>query len=197
MMANSLACIVLAAGKSRRFGADKRQARNSQGQTLLGLALENIPSGFRQHILVLHPGDEAVASAYAANWQIVYAEQAEQGMGNSLAAAIPHVADCTAVLIALADMPLVLPETFTLLAEAARPDRIVVPFFEQQRGNPVVIGRDFLPTLAALKGDSGARQLMQQHPELVVRLEVNDPGVLRDIDTAAELQLIPGFGKVQ
>lgn len=196
-MANSIACIVLAAGKSSRFGSDKRQAQNSLGQTLLGLTLESIPSSFRQRILVLHPGDEAMASAYAADWQIVYAEQAEHGMGNSLAAAIPHVADCAAVLIALADMPLVSLATFTLLAEAARPDRIMVPFFEQQRGNPVVIGRNFLPKLAELKGDSGARQLMQQHPELVVRLEVNDPGVLRDIDTAAELQLIPGFGKAQ
>lgn len=196
-MANSIACIVLAAGKSTRFGADKRQAKNNRGQTLLGLTLENVPAGFQQRILVLHPGDEAMASAYAADWQVVYAEQAEQGMGNSLAAAIPHVVDCTAVLIALADMPLILPATFTLLAEAARPDRIVVPVFEQQRGNPVVIGQDFLPKLAGLEGDSGARQLMQRYPELVVRLEVNDPGVLRDIDTAAELQRIPGFGKAQ
>ncbi len=193
-MSTSVACVVLAAGKSRRFGGDKRQVKNDQGQTLLALALMNIPPHFKQRILVLHPGDEAIAATYEANWKVVYAELADQGMGNSLAAAITHIADCVAVLIALADMPLVSPATFTALAEAAKPDRIVVPFFEMQRGNPVVIGRDFLPKLAELKGDSGARQLMQQHPELLVRLDVNDPGILRDIDTAEELESVPGFG---
>lgn len=196
-MTNSLACIVLAAGNSSRFGSDKRLARNNQGKTLLALTLQSIPSDFRQRMLVLHPGDEAIASAHAADWQIVYAAFSQQGMGNSLAAAIPLIADCSAVLVALADMPLILPSTFASLIAAARPDRIVVPFFEHQRGNPVVIGSDFFSKLKELQGDSGARQLMQQHAGLMVRLEVDDPGVLRDVDTAAELQLIPGFGNAQ
>ena len=194
-MTTSLACIVLAAGSARRFGADKRQVQNDEGRTLLDLTLASIPTIFTQRILVLHPGDEAIAAVYEAHWQIVYAEFAHHGMGHSIAAAAKHAGDCTAVLIALADMPLVSPTTFMLLAEAARPDRIVVPFFDQQRGNPVVIGRDFLGELAELKGDTGARQLMQQHPEVVVRLQVSDAGVLRDIDTPAELQSVSGFGK--
>jgi molybdenum cofactor cytidylyltransferase len=196
-MSTEFACIVLAAGKSRRFGHDKRLVKNNEGKTLLELALSSIPSGFKQRLLVLHPGDDAIAAACAAGWQVVYAELAEHGMGNSLAAALAHTADCSAVLVALADMPLVSPATIASLMEAARPDRIVVPFFEQQRGNPVMIGKDFLPELAELKGDSGARQLMRQHPELVVRVDVNDSGILRDIDTLAELQLIPGFGNAQ
>jgi molybdenum cofactor cytidylyltransferase len=195
-MALSLACIVLAAGNSTRFGHDKRQVRNNEGQTLLGLTLKSIPSYFKQRLLVLHKGDEAIAAEQDASWQIVYAEFAEHGMGYSIAAAVAHIADCSAVVIALADMPLVSPATFTALAKAARPDRIVVPFFEDQRGNPVVIGSDFFAKLAELKGDRGARQLMQQHPELVVRLDVDDPGVLRDIDTPEELLSIPGFRKV-
>jgi molybdenum cofactor cytidylyltransferase len=195
-MTSSLACIVLAAGSSKRFGNDKRLVKNANGQTLLDLTLSSIPLVFKQHILVLHPGDDAIATAYQTRWQIVYAEFAEHGMGNSIAAAVKHISDCTGVLIALADMPLVAQATFTLLAETARPDRIIVPFFNQQRGNPVVIGKNFLPKLAELNGDSGARQLMQQHPELVVRVDLGDPGVLRDIDTPTELQTLPGFGKL-
>jgi molybdenum cofactor cytidylyltransferase len=189
--------VVLAAGKSQRFGDDKRQVKNNQGQTLLDLTLESIPSHFKQRVLVLHPGDEAIATEYESGWEIIHAEFAEYGMGHSIAAAVTHISDCTGILIALADMPLVLPATYTLLADAGKPDRIVVPFFEQRRGNPVMIGSDFFAQLADLKGDSGARQLMQQYPELVVRLDVNDPGILRDVDIPAELLLIPGFGKLQ
>jgi molybdenum cofactor cytidylyltransferase len=86
-------------------------------------------------------------------------------------------------------------ETYVMLAKAARPDRIVTPYFSEQRGNPVVIGRQFFSRLAELKGDSGARQLMQQHPELVEKLDVGDPGILRDIDTPAALLQMPGFNK--
>ena len=196
-MAASFACIVLAAGKSTRFGRDKRQIKNAKGKALLQLTLESIPPIFRQRILVLHPGDETLGANYEKNWQVIYAELAIHGMGCSIAAAITQVTDCAGALIALADMPLVMPETYSLLQQAAEPDRMVVPFFEQQRGNPVMIGRQFFQELAELKGDSGARQLMQQYPELVDRLDVTDPGVLRDIDTLAELQLIPGFGNMQ
>jgi molybdenum cofactor cytidylyltransferase len=196
-MAGSFACIVLAAGKSTRFGRDKRQIRNDSGQTLLDLTLNSIPPIFRQRLLVLHPGDETLGARYENNWQVIYAGMAVHGMGHSIAAAISQVSDCTAALIALADMPLVLPETYSLLQQAAEPGRIVVPYFAQQRGNPVMIGSQLFPQLAELKGDSGARQLMQRHAELVDRLEVADPGILRDVDTQEELLLIPGFGSMQ
>lgn len=192
----SVACIVLAAGTSTRFGDDKRQVKNDDGQTLLDLTLKSIPVHFKQRILVLHSGDEAIAARHGASWQVVYADLADKGMGNSIAAAVTHITDCEAVLIALADMPLVSPATFKMLAEAAKSDRLVVPFFEDQRGNPVVIGRNFFEKLAELNGDRGARQLMQEHPEFVSRLDVNDPGILRDIDTPLDLLSIPGFGKV-
>ncbi|MES2626406.1 MAG: nucleotidyltransferase family protein [Pseudomonadota bacterium] len=190
---DSFACIVLAAGKSARFGRDKRQIRNAEGKTLLEMTLSSIPAIFQQRILVLHPGDETLGKIYENDWQVIYAELATQGMGHSIASAITLVTDGIAALIALADMPLVLPETYRLLQQAAQIDHIVVPFFEQQRGNPVMIGRQFFSTLAKLEGDSGARQLMQQHPELMVRLNVSDPGILRDADTPEALVEIPGF----
>jgi molybdenum cofactor cytidylyltransferase len=196
-----VACIVLAAGSSTRFGSDKRQSKNTDGRTLLEMTLSSIPAIFQQRILVLHPGDETLAASHPMlhekNWQIIYAEFAAQGMGASIAAAITHVADCAATLIVLADMPLVLPETYAMLVNAAGPDRIVVPFFDGQRGNPVVIGRQFFSKLAELKGDSGARQLMQQYPALVERVDVRDAGILRDIDTPAALLEIPGFSNPQ
>ncbi len=196
-MTASFACIVLAAGRSTRFGRDKRQIKNNAGQTLLDLTLASIPAIFQQRILVLHPGDEALGAHYENNWQVIYAELAKYGMGYSIAAAIPQVKDCAAALIALADMPLVLRQTYSLLQQAAAPDRIVVPFFEEQRGNPVMIGSHFFAQLADLKGDSGARQLMQQHPECIDRLEVTDAGILRDVDTQDELVVIPGFHNVK
>jgi molybdenum cofactor cytidylyltransferase len=192
----SVACIVLAAGTSTRFGRDKREVRNAEGETLLGMTLRNIPPVFTQRILVLHRADEEIGARYEMDWQVIYAGRASEGMGQSIAEAISHVRNCTACLIALGDMPLVQADTYVLLRDAARPDRILVPFFEQKRGNPVMIGSDFFAQLRNLEGDSGARQLMLRHPQLVERLDVQDPGILKDMDTPEELSRIPGFGQL-
>lgn len=124
----ALACIVLAAGASVRFGGDKRQVKNAQGETLLGLTLTSIPPIFVQRLLVLRSGDEMFGSVYENNWQVIYAQHANQGMGHSIAAAVGQMGECTGCLIALGDMPLVRAETYLMLGKAARPDRIIVPF---------------------------------------------------------------------
>jgi len=56
---NKIGIIVLAAGYSRRFNADKRQARLHSGEMLLDATLSKIPDIFYQRVLVMHPGDEA------------------------------------------------------------------------------------------------------------------------------------------
>ena len=178
-----IGCIVLAAGSSRRFGADKRRATLPGGRTLLDHTLSSIPGSFHDRILVLHPGDEALARDYAGQWQIVIAEKASLGMGHSLAATIELTRQWDGAVIALADMPWVRPGTYRLVQEAVRPDKLVLPYYRDQRGNPVGIGSHFFPLLAGLEGDSGARGLFQQHPESVVRLALQDVGIVKDVDT--------------
>lgn len=183
-----LACIVLAAGSSRRFGSDKRRARLADGRTLLDSTLQSIPPGFQRQLLVLAAGDDDLAPAPPSHWEVVRATAAAQGMGHSLAAGLSLCTDCDAALVVLADMPAVHSETYAALTAALRRDRMVVPRHAGRRGNPVGIGADFFAGLLQAQGDSGARQLLQTHPELVTWVDCPDPGVLLDIDTPADLR---------
>jgi molybdenum cofactor cytidylyltransferase len=186
-LANGMGCIVLAAGSSRRFGADKRLALLADGSTLLAHTLTRIPASFTRRILVLGPNDQALAEPFLTAWQVIFAAQAQRGMGHSLAAALPLTTGWQGAVIALADMPFVLPATYTALQQALVPGRIVVPCWQGQRGNPVGIGAEFFPELASLQGDQGARMLLQTHAAAVLRLDVDDAGVVRDIDTQEAL----------
>ena len=110
------------------------------------------------------------------------APDAALGMGHSLAAALPAVQDWPGAVIALADMAWVQAKSFRAVQAALEPSALVVPFYCGERGNPVGIGRDYFGRLANPQGDSGARQLFGEYSGRVIRLELDDPGILRDLD---------------
>jgi molybdenum cofactor cytidylyltransferase len=182
-----IGCIVLAAGTGSRFGSDKRLAQLN-GVILLEHTLGNIAPAFHKRILVLRPGDEALGIRHAADWQIVLAANAGKGMGHSLAAAMVLAGDWDGAVVALADMPFVQTTTYEAVRVRLTSGNLVVPYYRDQRGNPVGIGRDYFAEVARLEGDQGARLLLQQHAAAVVRVDVEDPGIVRDVDTPAALQ---------
>lgn len=178
-----IGCIVLAAGSSKRFGSDKRNYRLPGGATVLDLTLALLHPLFTQHVLVLKPDDDELARRFGDDWHIVRAPQAALGMGHSLAAAMRPAADWQGAVIALADMPWVQPKSIAAIRDALQSDVLVVPYYQGQRGNPVGIGSRYFAQLAGLQGDSGARQLMQEFSDRMVKLELDDPGLVRDLDT--------------
>ncbi|WP_124994642.1 NTP transferase domain-containing protein [Ralstonia solanacearum] len=85
----------------------------------------------------------------------------------------------------LADMPWLDPRTIARVAGAMDAHHCVAPFHQGRRGHPIGFGADYFTGLAALDGDEGARGLID--PVRLVCLDVEDGGVLRDIDTPADL----------
>ena len=128
-------------------------------------------------------------------------------MGDSLAAGIARVSDAgyQASLIVLGDMPWVRPDTLRVLCTTLSergPAAIVAPVYapagggtacavqagSTMRGHPVGFGSNHFARLLRLSGDTGARELLRRHAADLVICEVDDPGVLRDVDTPRHLQ---------
>ncbi len=93
--------------------------------------------------------------------------------------------DAAGWVIALADMPAIEVSTVRavvgLLLEGAL---TAAPMFRGQRGHPVGFAAALRPRLLALSGDAGARPVLEAHPPQLI--EVEDPGVLYDVDTVKE-----------
>ena len=62
-----------------------------------------------------------------------------------------------------------------------------MPMRDDRRGNPVLVGRAFFDSLLQREGDSGARHLIDQYPERVIEVEVDDEGIFQDYDTSQSL----------
>lgn len=183
------AALVLAAGQGRRFGSDKRLARLPSGQTLLAATLARVLEAFDEVHVVLRVGDDPQVLGVDPRVSIVRAENAGDGMGSSLAAGIAGLVHCgaDAVAVVLGDMPWVAAATLRQLSANARPEQIVVPVHQGQRGHPVLFGRAFWPALMTVDGDQGGRQVILDHQERCIRIAVVDEGVLRDVDRPEDL----------
>lgn len=182
----SVVGLVLAAGYSRRFGADKRRAPLHNGQALLAASL-TLPCAQLEAVwVVLRPEDDAEVLAVPACVNVVRSESAALGMGHSLASGIKTItqqAQADAAAVFLGDMPWLNVDSLGYLLALASPEHIVVPTFKGQPGHPVIFGRRFWPELQQLTGDRGAKGVLQAYPKALRHLDLNDPGVLRDVDT--------------
>lgn len=117
--------------------------------------------------------------------EVLRSPGAARGMGASLAAGVAARPNAGGWIIALADMPWIGPETIVQIAQAMDAAHCVAPFHAGQRGHPIGFGADFFSGLTSLDGDEGARRLID--PATLVRINVDDAGILRDVDTPADL----------
>jgi len=181
----TVAGLVLAAGFSRRFGADKRIAELNDGQKLLSASLR-LPCSLLQDVwVVVRPDDDLEPLQIPQSSHIVRSERTHDGMGHSIASgmsAVEEQSSATAVAIFLGDMPWINPETLHALIERASADQIVLPTYRGQPGHPVLFGRQFWAQMQGLTGDTGAKAVIQANPQAVQRVEVDDHGILADID---------------
>jgi molybdenum cofactor cytidylyltransferase len=181
--------ILLAAGSGTRFGSHKLLHPLPDGTPMAVAALRNLAQGVDAVIAVVRPGDAELMQWLAREKvQVLPCAKSDQGMGASLACGVCAAPDATGWIIALADMPFVPGEIIrTLAARLKAGNAIVAPAYQGLRGHPVGFGHAFYPELSALSADQGARHILKNNTDRLTLISCADPGVVRDIDTQADL----------
>ncbi|MGD2070216.1 MAG: molybdopterin-binding/glycosyltransferase family 2 protein [Gemmatimonadota bacterium] len=195
------AAIVLAAGSSSRMGSVNKLVARLEGTPLVVHAVENARRAGLDPVVVVtgHGRPEVEAVLADADVELVHNPDAGEGLSTSLRVGLRALEERepAAVAVCLGDMPRVRPATLRALAGALEADAgpgIVVPVHRRKRGNPVLWAARYLPELAALSGDVGGRDLLRRFPDDVLEVEVDDPGVLADVDTPQALEALRGEG---
>jgi molybdenum cofactor cytidylyltransferase len=187
---SGVAAVVLAAGMSRRMGTPKQLLRIG-GKTILERTLKNVrAANVDELILVLgHAADEVQKTIATPGLKIVINPDYQQGMGTSLRRGLAAVS-AGAALIVLADQPWVSSETLNRLIKChrERKPQIIIPTYKGFRGNPVLLDRSVFAEVQALNGDVGCRAIFGDHTEGILKLPVDDPGILLDIDSRDDFE---------
>ena len=181
--------ILLAAGQSVRFGSNKLLHPVTDNKPMLLVSAEKLASVLPGSIVVINEQlTPFTAQLEQMGLRVVVNEQAEQGMGSSIACGVGASRDVSGWLIMLADMPYLKSETIMLLADKLENGvKMVAPIYNKQRGHPVGFNQCYKNELLALNKDTGARQVIKNHVSQLELVPVNDAGVVMDVDHASDV----------
>lgn len=183
--------LMLAAGSSRRFGSDKRNAK-IDGSTLLDTSIKNALNSRLALLVILRHDDLALIDILAEKYPTAHflrCPDSALGLGHSLSFGIAQAANRRfgGAVVTLADMPWVESATFSAVARNIVSEKIVVPRYGGHIGNPLAFGSHYFPELMSCRGEQDAQSIWPGHMERVEYLELEDSGILRDVNTSADL----------
>lgn len=193
-MQNAVTIVIPAAGLSRRMGdVNKLLEPIGEFATLLDATLTAVAAVGAENVILVtgHQHDAVAASAGHHDITIVRNARFEHGMGASLKAGVATAPPGCAVMIWPADMPFIRPETVRELLRRLTPDTVVRPVYLGKPGHPVLFGASYLDALLAISDDEGARRILSDENTSVTRIDVDDPGVVRDFDTPDDFKAAP------
>ena len=192
MLATHHCIVVPAAGSGTRFAGPGHKLEGRIGDdSVLGLTLRQaLATGLRVVLVVSRRVHQRLRDELPACEQVVVDTDARPawGMGDSIAAGVAASKDAGGWLVLPADMPFVRSDSILRVAAALgeADTRVAWASHDGRRGHPVGFGAALRAQLLALTGDTGARAIVQGAAGMAI--ELDDAGVLVDIDTVADLE---------
>jgi len=183
-----ITALILAAGQSKRMGQPKMLLPWGT-ETVLSHVITVFRKAGLEDILVLTGGArEQVENEIAyLNIRTIFNEQFTQGeMLSSIQCGIRSLTHKTqAILIGLGDQPQVQARSVRMVCDAYRESnsKIVVPSYNMRRGHPWLIERSLLHDLMILESPQAPRDFLNAHRKKIQYVNVDDPGILADLDT--------------
>ncbi len=176
--------ILLAAGKSTRFGSNKLLHQLGNGNCIAQQAAKTLIKNIPNSIAIMNNNETELSRLFSAyGFTCIVNNQYQSGMGSSIACAIKNTNNAQACVIALADMPFIKSSTIkSIIKKMGKEKCIIAPSYKGKRGHPVLFSQHFFAELSKLNNDVGAKELIRKNQSCLTLIEVNDSGIIKDID---------------
>jgi len=184
-----IAALVLAAGQSRRMGAENKLLLPYQGQTVLSHVVEQVrAAGISDiHIVTGHQKEQVENETRRHGVSFIHNDLYADGMSTSVRLGIRSLPrDMDGALIILGDMPEISAPVLKKIIAAFNPVEsrsIIIPIHDGKRGNPILWAREFFDDFESLDGDKGAKVLLGKYADDIHELEIDSDAIFFDIDT--------------
>lgn len=179
--------IILAAGSSRRMGTQKLLLPFGENTMIETVVNQILKSNVDSVLVVLGANHEEVRTVIAPlPVDVCYNENHESGMLSSVMCGFNGLPEDTGtVLVFLGDQPGIPPDVTNTVIDAYNDSLhgIVIPVYNYRRGHPLLVDFKYKQAIEKLDFETGLRSLMHHFPNDVLEVDVNEPGILMDIDT--------------
>ena len=184
-----LGVVLLAAGKSVRFGSNKLLA-DYCGRPMVCCVLEALQLLFADKICVVAGDDSVAALAHEYGCDVICNHEPQIGQSHSIHLGVSAMKDMDAALLVAGDQPRLTGESLCALVEAfcASPKGLACLRDETHMGNPAVFSKAYFPQLLALSGDRGAKRILTAYQEDLLVVSCLYQGELADADTPQALE---------
>ena len=179
--------IILAAGEGKRMGKVKLTLPLGNKKLIEWVLQAAKLTPLDKYFLVVRPEDKEIIKI-GKKWgaEIVFNPEYKSGMSSSIRKALSLIPSegVEGFFLILGDQPLITSRIINKLIKSFSPGKgeIVVPYFKNKRGNPVLFDICWKDKLMAVTGDVGGRVLIKAHPEKIKRVNISDETILLDID---------------
>ncbi len=185
--------VILAAGLSSRMEGRHKPLLDIGGQPMLRRVVTAVLGVAPAEVVVVtgYRAPEVTAVLDDLPVRFVHNSDFAQGQPGSVVTGVRALtAFCQVVMVVLGDQPFLTPTSLRSLLGAYRTadegKSILVPMRNGQRGNPVLFAARHIPEITAGLLNVGCRRLIDSHPELVARIEMDDDAFVQDCDTPAD-----------
>lgn len=194
-----VSAVVLAAGLSTRMGRNKLLLNFKDKPLIARLVDTLLTSKIDEVIVVLgHEIEKVRAELQGKPVRLVHNPDYREGLSTSVRTGVDAVSpDADGIMICLADQPLLEPadvnQIVAAFADAKKVNKsIVVPFFEGERGNPVILDASLRVAILGIVGDVGCKGVIKRYPEKVYALQMENDHVVRDVDDVKAYERLVG-----
>lgn len=192
-----IAAIVLAAGESKRMGAENKLLLPFGQKTLIEQTVDNILGSKAHEIIVVlgHQAKRVKEVLKGRKVKFVENPNYQEGMSTSIQTGFQAVSsEMNGIMVCLSDLPHIDSQEFDMMIDVFDERRnlneklIVVPTYENKRGNPVIFSSYYHSQILAHKELNGCKGVIKHNPDQVVNVKMSTAHVLQDIDTKDEYE---------
>jgi molybdenum cofactor cytidylyltransferase len=183
--------LILAAGESRRMGSPKALLEY-RGETFVDRLIGLFAPRCSTVVVVLGAGADEIRARISRPALIAVNPDYRLGQTSSMQCGLRAAGEAPGVLFTLVDHPAVAPQTIDALVDGEAGPLVRVPRFEGRRGHPIWFDGALIPEFLAIPSGGAARDVVRAHAAETRFIDVDDPGILADIDDPAAYRVLTG-----
>jgi len=183
--------LILAAGESRRMGSPKALLAY-RGETFIDRLIGLFAPRCSRVVVVLGAGVEDIRARISRPALIAVNHDYREGQTSSMQCGLRAAGDVPGVLFARVDHPAVEPGTIDALVAGDPAALVRVPRYQGRRGHPIWFSGALIPEFLAIPPGGAARDIVRAHAAETCFIDVDDAGILADIDDPTAYRVLTG-----